>query len=180
MAIDPNKLSAFASGNKLPRPGGGAPGEGDDLDAAPESGAPEEGAEGGEDDARFGNLIPMLTEFGSDIQEALDDLDPEYLTDLDLESPADDQILAAGLQHLDRRLQKELTRALAGGITEEQANLLGSFMEMDGQVADGLLAAGWLTRIANKGGKMPAAPVEDDMEELPSDDAGLDEEEGIY
>lgn len=155
--IKPNNLAAFAK-TGTPQP---APDE--------EMGNPM----GGEEEMavdKFVELRPLLEEYSQEIEACCDEIDPDALRDPSVElAPQDMEILQAGVQMLDPKLQAALTQAAQAGITPEDAGNLGMHLEGEGLVVDGDRLAGWLFRIGQAlgGGMDPGmeAPMENPMGE---------------
>ena len=171
MAIDPQKMAAFASG---PKPGS------DDLDAAAAQPAPEvekkdeDMLEGGP--GRFGKLIPLLEANAEELEACCDELDPDALMNTGADLPEDDRdILLENVVSLPDDLIDEMMNTV-GGITKEEAEKLAAHLEDESMIEDGDLLAAMLVHVGKliDSGDLSASEEEEDEYE---DEEG-DSEEG--
>ena len=131
MGIDPKSLAAFAANSKQPPKKQRAPA------VTPE---PEEPLED-----RCAELLPLLEEFASDIEEITTELDSDSLLSLEDDLSEDEaEALKDGFGSLDPRLKAAL-RAVADLPLEECTRLADS-LESDGVVSDQERICGWLWR----------------------------------
>jgi hypothetical protein len=159
MAIDPKKLEAFANQGKK----GGPP---------PPHGEPEgnEGAEHEEDGGatKFDKIKALLEQNSDDVKACLEELDPDALSNFGEElEDAEKQILREGFEDLEQPLVDE-ARHVLGGISEQEADELGTHLESEGKADDGHAVAAWLYRLGQlieSGGEEEDKDDEDESEE---------------
>lgn len=180
MAIDPQKMAAFASS-------GPAPGT-DDLEAADAETQPEvetkgeDMLEGGE--GRFGKLIPLLEANAQELDACCDEIDPEALMNVNADLPDDDRdILLESVVSLDDALLTEMVSSL-GGVTPTEADQLAAHLEGESMIEDGDRLAAMLVHV----GKMidsgdialgeDEGEEEDESEETPEEEYSDEGEEG--
>lgn len=154
MAIDPKKLEAFAGKGKPPKgdDAGDNLGEGD--------GHTEPDNEVGEDVGGIEKYVPLLQlleEYQDDVEQCIDELDPETLLDVEADmAPEDQQIMKEGYESLDKRLKKELVKAADMGT--EECTLIADHLYNEDKISDPEKLEGWLCRIAALlGGARPPA-----------------------
>jgi hypothetical protein len=161
--MDAKKLAAFAQGGQA----------GDEEEAGGEGEEVQEGM------GRFGALLPLLEENAEAVQELMDEVDSEMLTDLGRELPPEDaQAVQDALDELDDALVDEMRRAFSSGLSPELAQELGDHLEAEGIAEDGQLFGGWLFRAAQVlAGPTDEADGADEEEEEEEEEEG---QEGAY
>ena len=165
MAIDPSKLQAFAQH-------GGDHDEGEEGPPSSKGGGPESG-EGGKD---YGPLEAALQEHADDVEQCVDELDPDALDNPDADmSPEDVEILKEGFEALDPGLKKEVERCV-GGISFQDAQEIGEHLADAEHVEDGDRVGGWLYRLGEHVVHGDGDHDEDDEEGPPSSEQGGGEE----
>jgi hypothetical protein len=179
MAIDPNKMAAFAQ--QGPKPGsanlaqlGKGGGEDRSVEPAPPSEDMQEGGQG-----RFSKLISLLEENAEELEACCDELDPEQLASPD--KPFDDDnydIFMESFASMEDDLKDELVSALADGLTPEQADQLATHLEGENMIEDSERVANYLLHIARA---IEAGAIGMDEEEggeaVPDEESEEDEEE---
>lgn len=170
MAIDPQKMAAFASAG--PKSAGPKPGS-DVLDAIESSESemetvPEDMLEGGP--GRFGKLIPLLEAHAAELEEMCDDLDPMALMDVNTDLSDDErQILAEDVVDLPEELLGEMMDSL-DGLTAEEAEKLAAHLENESIVEDGDRIAALLVHVSKliDSGELSMEEAEEGEEALES------------
>lgn len=168
MAVDPNKLAAFA--NQPPKggkpPGGPPPGGGGGAPpkeaAEKEEGGPEEGG----DDA-FSALLPLLEASVEDLEANCDELDMDMLKDASMElADEDKQILVESFDLLPDELKAEMVKVL-GGIDIDDAQKIADHLAEEDMITDAPRTAGYLVRVGAlvDSGDLKAGEAADDSED---------------
>jgi len=176
MAIDPNKMAAFASAG--PKPGTEDSTGGDTAEVEPG-----DTAEGGDDTqeggaGRFGELIPLLEANAEELAACCDELDPEALSDTSTALEGDNlEILTESVMALPGDLLAEMMATLSG-VTWEEAEELVAHLEDEGMIDDAALVAALLTHIGKliDSGDLSTESAEDEDEGAESEDADEGEE----
>lgn len=176
MAIDPNKMAAFASSG--PKPGTEDSQGGDAAETVPGEDTGEDNAPGGSD--RFSELAPLLAANTDELAACCDELDPDALTDTST-ALADDnlEILTESVMALPEDLLSEMMATLSG-ITPEEADTLTAPLEDDGSLEDAAPVSALLVHIGKlieSGDLSLEADEEDDDEGSETDDEESDEDE---
>lgn len=179
MAIDPNKMAAFAQQGPKPEadlsklnPGGGEKGA-EGGGGEPSSEDMKEGGQG-----KFGSLIPLLEEQAEEIEACCDELDPEQLANP--EEPFDDEnhdIFVESFAELDDALKDALIEAFAEGLKPEEADELATHLEGEGMIEDTERVANYLRHVARAIEDGEIGADEGEMAD-DADEGGEDESEG--
>lgn len=157
MALDPQKLSAFANS------GGPPPDAEPELDAN----APLDEEEG---PGKFGTLMTLLEQHADDVMALTEEFDPDALLDEGSElDESDATALQEGIDGLDEELQTELKTALPG-ITLDEAREMATHLSDEGIVDDAERLAGWLFRAGQLAPMGDEDTDEPEEEEEPTDD----------
>src|SRR5262245_12382786 len=138
MAIEPEKLKAFAA----PEDEGGGGGEMPEEDGGEGEGEEEPPEEG---EGQYAALVPLLEEFAEDIEGLADELDPDLMSDYGTPlEPEDQEALEGGVSSLDQRLQDALRGA--GSIPPEKAEELAQHLAEEDMIGDEDRFAAYLER----------------------------------
>jgi hypothetical protein len=101
---------------------------------------------------RWSPLVAVLSGVGSEIDDVMDDLDPDLLKEPERDLPPEElTLLKESLETLDANLRQQIVEALEDGITPEDALKIGAQLEETECVGDGERIAGWLQRVAALG-----------------------------
>jgi hypothetical protein len=174
MAMDPEKLGAFAEGAKPGEDELEAAGHAEDGEAPEGEGDMQEGGPG-----KFGKLIPLLEAHAEELSAICEELDPAVLTDP--ASELDEGVRKSLLESVDtlpEDLQNEMIASMRN-ISAEEGVELATHLEGEGMIDDVDLVGGLLFRIgqvledfgqeAEEGGEegeeQPEQELEDEGEE---------------
>lgn len=140
MAIDPSKLSAFASAGGPPADEGAMLDEGMEMEEGPEEDGP----------GKFGNLLTLLEQYAEDVMALTDEFEPEALLDEATElEESDVEALQQGVEGLEDDLKTEL--GSLSGVALEEARELAQHLADEAIIDDADRLAGWLFRVGQVG-----------------------------
>ena len=114
---------------------------------------------------RFGAIIEMLEDASIELQDAVAELSPQALEDVEDTplaelSPQDQDTIEDVYEELEDDLRAEMVKAFAGGISEDEAHELAEHLADEDMIDDEDAVGAIIYRLAEHVAKLPAESSE--------------------